>query len=194
MAAAAGTGAATVSFAKPTSDGGSPITDYTVTATDKTNPRNGGQQASGTAVRLVVPGLANGDTYTFTVTATNKVGTSAPSNPSNAVTLALVTATARVTPASHTGDDCPVTFTFNGTITTNRAGPVTYRWIRSDGATGPTSRLYFKEAGTQSVPADTWTLGGPGTTGTFWEEIRVLSPVPATSNEASFTLDCTAPR
>jgi hypothetical protein len=193
VAAAAGTGAATVSFAEPASNGGSPITDYTVTATDKTNPRNGGQQASGTAGPLVVPGLVNGDTYTFTVTATNKVGTGAPSNPSNAVTLASVTAAARVTPASYTGDDCPVTFTFNGTITTSGAGSVTYRWIRSDGATGPTSTLDFKEASTQSVPAETWTLGGPGTTGTFWEEIQVLSPVPATSNEASFTLDCTAP-
>ena len=141
----------------------------------------------------MVPGLVNGDTYTFTVTATNKVGTGAPSNPSNAVTLASVTAAARVTPASYTGDDCPVTFTFNGTITTSGAGSVTYRWIRSDGATGPTSTLDFKEASTQSVPTETWTLGGPGTTGTFWEEIQVLSPVPATSNEASFTLDCTAP-
>lgn len=196
VSARAGNGEATVSFEPPAS-GGSPITDYTVTATDITSPRNGGQQSSRASSPITVSGLTNGDTYTFTVTATNKVGTSSSSSPSNKVTptsaQTSITATASVTPTSYTGDACPVTFTFSGTITSSRATLVTYRWIRSDGATGPTSTLDFTGAGSQSVET-TWTLGATGTTGTFWEQIQILSPVTGTSNQASFTLDCTGSR
>jgi hypothetical protein len=46
-----------------------------VTATDHTDAGRGGQVAIGAASPVVVPGLTNGDTYTFTVTATNAIGT-----------------------------------------------------------------------------------------------------------------------
>jgi hypothetical protein len=78
--ATAANGEATVSFTPPLSDGGDPIMGYTVTS----DP--GGIEADGTESPITVPGLANGQSYTFTVTATNGVGTSAPSAPSNAVT------------------------------------------------------------------------------------------------------------
>ena len=76
---------ASVRFGPPTSDGGSAITSYTATATDSTNPAHGGQTASGTGSPIIVNGLTNGDSYTFTVTATNLVGTGPPSAASNAV-------------------------------------------------------------------------------------------------------------
>ena len=47
--ASAGQGSASVSFTAPASNGGWPITSYTVTATDTTNSGNGGQTASGSA-------------------------------------------------------------------------------------------------------------------------------------------------
>jgi len=78
--ATAGNGKATVSFTPPSSDGGSPITGYTVTS----NP--GGKSASGSASPMTVIGLNNNTTYTFTVTATNAVGSSSASAPSNSVT------------------------------------------------------------------------------------------------------------
>jgi hypothetical protein len=86
VSASPGNGSATVSWTAPSS-GGSPITSYTVT------PYIGGtpQQAttvtgSPPATSATVTGLTNGTAYTFTVSATNAVGTGPASAPSNAVT------------------------------------------------------------------------------------------------------------
>ncbi|MFA6290804.1 MAG: fibronectin type III domain-containing protein [Victivallales bacterium] len=78
-AATAGNLQATVSFSPPAIDGGSPVTSYTVTSSP------GGRTATGSASPLTVTGLLNGTTYTFTVRATNLVGTGLASSPSNAV-------------------------------------------------------------------------------------------------------------
>ena len=71
---------ATVSFAAPTSNGGSAVTSYKVTSSP------GGFTATGGASPITVTGLTNGTTYTFTVTAMNGSGPSPASAPSNAVT------------------------------------------------------------------------------------------------------------
>ena len=76
---------ATVAFTAPSSTGGASISHYTVTATDSTTPANGGETNTGSASPIVVSGLTNSDSYTFTVTATNSVGTGAASGPSNTV-------------------------------------------------------------------------------------------------------------
>jgi Tol biopolymer transport system component len=81
VTAVAANGQATVSFAAP-SNGGSPITGYLVT----TSP--GGIVQAGAASPIVVTGLTNGVTYTFTVVATNAIGSGPASAPSNAVTPA----------------------------------------------------------------------------------------------------------
>jgi M6 family metalloprotease-like protein len=78
VSATAGDGQATVSFAPP-AGGAVPVLYYTVTATP------GGQSASGTGSPITVQGLANGTSYTFTVTATNGPGTGPASAPSNAI-------------------------------------------------------------------------------------------------------------
>lgn len=75
-----GNGDATVSFYRSPSDGGSAITAYTITASP------GGLTATGLTSPITVTGLTNGTTYTFTVKATNAVGTSAVSSASNGVT------------------------------------------------------------------------------------------------------------
>jgi len=87
VAAVAGQESAAVSFAAPAVSGdGSSVTGYTVTATDTTSPGNGGETASGSASPITVPGLTDGDSYTFTVTATNASGTSLSSAASAATT------------------------------------------------------------------------------------------------------------
>jgi len=78
--ATAGDAQATISFTAPASNGGAAITSYTMTS----NPGN--LTASGSASPLTVTGLTNGTSYTFTVTATNSIGTSVASEASNAVT------------------------------------------------------------------------------------------------------------
>lgn len=77
--ATAGNRQASVSFTAPYDNGGSTITGYTVTS----NPGN--MSAFGTAGPITVTGLTNGTSYTFTVTAINEAGISAPSVVSNTV-------------------------------------------------------------------------------------------------------------
>ncbi|HUL97425.1 MAG TPA: Ig-like domain repeat protein [Usitatibacter sp.] len=85
-----GNGHATVGFDPPASDGGSPITSFTVTSSP------GGVAASGLALPIVVPGLANGTRYSFTVTAANASGSGPSSAASNTVTPIASSVTAAV--------------------------------------------------------------------------------------------------
>jgi hypothetical protein len=80
VTAVKGNAIATVSFTAPADNGGSAIIRYTATS----NP--GGVTATSTASPITVSGLTNDTEYTFTVTATNILGTSTASTASNAVT------------------------------------------------------------------------------------------------------------
>ncbi|MGI1969456.1 putative Ig domain-containing protein, partial [Shewanella baltica] len=79
-AASAADSQASVSFTAPIFNGGSSITGYTVTSSP------GGFHASGAASPITVTGLANGSPYTFSVVATNAIGSSSASVASNSVT------------------------------------------------------------------------------------------------------------
>jgi hypothetical protein len=102
----AGNAEATVNFTAPASNGGEGITSYTVTS----NP--GGEKSSGKGTSITVKGLTNGTPYTFTVTATNKLGTgpaSAPSSP--AVIPASVPGAPTGVTATAGNEEATVTFT-----------------------------------------------------------------------------------
>jgi hypothetical protein len=79
-----GTTTASVTFTPPVSNGGSTIITYTVMSSP------GGVSASGAASPITVSGLSASTEYTFTVTATNNLFTSANSLPSAAVTTAAI--------------------------------------------------------------------------------------------------------
>lgn len=85
VAAFGGSGYALVTFSPPVYEGESPVQAYTVTA-------SGGAKVTVSSADYLattyvkVPGLANGKECTFTVTATNANGESAPSMPSRSVT------------------------------------------------------------------------------------------------------------
>ena len=88
--AVAGDAQATVSFTAPSSDGGSVITSYTATSSPGGITGTLSQAGSGS---ITVTGLTNGTAYTFTVTATNAIGTSLASAVSNSVAPATETYT-----------------------------------------------------------------------------------------------------
>jgi uncharacterized protein (TIGR02145 family) len=76
-------GQAVVPFTAPASNGGSAITSYTATSSPGGVTGTLSQSGSGS---ITVTGLTNGTSYTFTVTATNGIGTSLASTVSNSVT------------------------------------------------------------------------------------------------------------
>jgi hypothetical protein len=81
VSATAGDQQATVSCGPPLTDGGATIRSYTATASP------GGVHASAPSCPITITGLSDGTTYTFTVTATNSLGTSSASSPSSSVML-----------------------------------------------------------------------------------------------------------
>src|SRR5204863_9261471 len=100
---------ATRSWLGPALSGGSPLTGYTVAA----SPGGATVTTDGSTTTAVVSGLANGTSYTFTVHATNSMGNSVESAPSNAVV-----------PATTPGPPVNVTaLAGNGSATVSWAAP-----------------------------------------------------------------------
>jgi hypothetical protein len=93
VSATAGAGQATVNWSTPASDGGRPITGYSVTRLVAGVAQ--GTTNVGVVTQAVVGGLTNGTSYTFRVAAKNVTGTGPQSTDSNVVTP-------RTTPAAPT--------------------------------------------------------------------------------------------
>jgi len=109
-----------ISFSIPISDGDSPITSYTATASPGGSTTSVSQYGSGI---ITVPDLIHGVTYTFTVTATNAVGTSSSSNVSNSVTH-IVPPITRTLSFEFDGDQLPQTL--NGSTWSNSGSAYSY--------------------------------------------------------------------
>jgi RHS repeat-associated protein len=118
--ATAGNAQATLSWSPPTTNGGAAITSYKVTPYVAGTPQT---PSTFSASPATVTGLTNGTTYTFTVAATNSVGTGAAS----AQSLAVLPATTPVLPAVTmttdlgSGATYPVggVVTYTATVSTN---------------------------------------------------------------------------
>ena len=123
-----GNASATVNWTAPAFNGGSGITSYTVTST----PDSKTCTATSTARSCVVTGLTNGTSYTFTVKATNVVGSSAES----AATSSVIPRTVPSAPNSVSGSfgDTKVTVTWAVPVANGGAEISGYRVVASPGS------------------------------------------------------------
>ena len=133
VSAVAGNASAALSWTAPL-DGGAALTNYTVT------PSLGGVPQtpvviSGTppATGSTISGLTNGATYTFTVTATNVVGTGASSPPSAAVTPSVPISPVVDTQVSANATGTTAT---TPTFSTAQAGETLVAFVAADGPLG----------------------------------------------------------
>jgi RHS repeat-associated protein len=127
--ATAGNAQATVTFKAPTSNGGSPITGYTVTS----SPAGGVDSNAGTTgLSHIVTGLVNGTAYTFTVKATNAIGTSVASTASASITPATVPGIPTIGTA--TGGNAKATITFTAPTSNGGSAITSYTATSTPGS------------------------------------------------------------
>lgn len=98
-------------FDGPSFDNGSGVTSLTASCSSTDGGTSGSQ--SGSSSPILVTGLDNGNTYKCTVNATNGVGTSPDSSPSNAVVPAAVPDAPTIGTATRGASSGSVTFTAN---------------------------------------------------------------------------------
>jgi len=166
---------AQVSWTTP-ANGGSAISGYTVTPFIGVAAQTPVQVSSGSATSANVSGLTNGTAYTFTVTATNAVGTSAASTASNSATPenTIFDFTAPANPDS--GDGTAV--------------EVGVKFISSTAGTVTGIRFYKAAANTGTHIVNLWSLSGTllatatvtNETASGWQYATFSSPVSILAN------------
>ena len=175
VSAAGDSKSALVSWTAPTSDGGSPITGYTVTpyvgATAQTATNVG---ASVTATRIT--GLTNDTAYTFKVTASNAAGTS----PASAASVS-VTPRASIfdlaTPATIDGGDTNATVV-GVKFTADVSGQVTgIRFYKAATNTGSHIGALWLASGGAALASATFV----NETASGWQTVQFASPVDVTA-------------
>jgi hypothetical protein len=175
VVASAATGQALVSWSVPSSEGGSLITDYTITpylgATAQTPV-----EVPESATSVIVKGLTNGASYMFTVTATNAIGVSPPSAASSAVTP-QDTIFDFGTPAII--DSADVSPTEVGVkFSSEAAGTVTgIRFYKAGANTGVHVGSLWSASGTLLASANF-----TGESGSGWQQVSFSAPVTITAN------------
>ena len=181
VSATAGDTSAVVSWTAP-SDGGSPITSYTVTpyvgTTGQTPTTVTGSPPDASAT---VTGLTNGTAYTFKVTATNAVGTGPASAASNAVTPTATGCSActiwpsSATPTSSDPDTSSVELGVKFKADVN--GSITgIRFYKGTANTGTHIGSLWTATGTKLATA-TFT----NETASGWQQVTFASPVAITA-------------
>ena len=147
-ATATSTTTATVAFTAPARDGGATITSYTATSSPGGVTGTLSQAGSGT---ITVSGLTTGTAYTFTVTATNSVGTSVASSASNSITTYLAPANTVAPVVSGTATRGQTLSSTTGTWSGVPTPTFGYQWQRAGsnigGATSSTYTLVTDDVG-----------------------------------------------
>ena len=186
VSASSGDASASVSWTSPASNGGSPITSYTVTAFINGAPTGITATAGGGATGALVSGLTNGLAYTFSVHATNAIGNGPESAQS-----------APVTPAAITGPDMSITMT--GPASVIAGGNAVYSMVVTNLGTSTASAVTINDLATGATVSSVATTQGTCTTvgtsiscnlgavgaGNSVTITVTLKPTAQTSNQAS---------
>lgn len=146
----------TVSWTAPTANGGIPVSNYEVTATDSTTPSNGGEACSAAAptTSCTITGLTYGDTYTFSVVAVNGAGSS---NPDSTSLITLTAAPSTVASLSATGPNNVTQFTESWSAPAANGKPITGYSVRysTNGSTWTTACSTATTSCTINPPSQT---------------------------------------
>jgi hypothetical protein len=167
---------ALVTWTAPNSNGGSTIISYTITPFVGSTAQTPFAVSSGTATSATVTGLTNGTSYTFTVKATNSVGTGAASAASSAVIPEDTIFDFSGTPIqTDSGDTAAVNLgvKFTSTVTGSIIG---IRFLKSAANTGTHVASLWTASGTLLAQA-TFTSESPS----GWQTVLFSSPVAITA-------------
>ena len=193
VAAAAGDASALVTWTAP-DDGGDPITGYTVTPWVGTTAQTSTTvTGSPPATSTTITGLTNGTAYTFTVRATNGIGTGPSSAASAAVTPAVGGCSAcTIWPATTvpgiTAHDDASAVELGVKFSSDVAGVVTgIRFYKGTGNTGSHVGNLWTASGTR-LASVTFT----DETATGWQQASFSSPVAITA-ETTYVASYFAP-
>jgi hypothetical protein len=175
VTASAATSQALVRWVQPSSNGGSAITGYTVTPHVGSTAQKSVEVGAG-ATSMIIKGLTNGTSYTFTVTAKNVVGSGSPSTASGAV-VPHDTIFDFVTPATiDSGDTHSVELGVK--FRSEVAGTVTgIRFYKAAANTGTHIGGLWSASGTLLASA---TFTGESASG--WQQVNFSTPVAISAN------------
>ena len=182
-----GNGQATISFT-PGSDGGSPITGFTVTCSSTFQPT---RTVTGTVSPITVLALANNSPYLCSVTATNAIGTGQASAAVNVTPLPSVPGAPAIT--SVTPGDGQATIGFNPP--TNDGGATVTNYVATCGsatAGGPTSPIIV--SGLSNGTTYSCTVAAVNSAGTGAQSSAVIvTPIAAASVPGTPTITSAVP-